>query len=307
MNRSDNSKRKPHKPRTEQSKRRRKIRGYYSDGYQIFVESFYEVSATLTAMDAERVLDLLAANLDKYTEPAHCERFQKWAVEWVQRLAGLTVNLKQMIPSLTESADSVPGTDSRECQRCAHSVLNSIDKYDGAPDDLEGLKVWASNRAQREALNSQAFMEWYQLHRNAVYRGLWDVLEGCSDLGLGMPDDNGINETVESLASDTWRWIADHVEEFLKPGVPLHFRLRALARKTARFWKVERLRERSKHNFLRRVGRMAIALAHNLDDPRSKRRPIVLGPGDSGAYEPEKSKVPLKPWDVPIDHHEKAA
>jgi hypothetical protein len=277
--------------RSDKAKRRRKLQRYFSNAFQAITGSVYEVSPTLTALDAGRITDSFAENLDLYAESEDSETFERWAIAWVQRLARLTVHLKEMIPILAETAANVPGTDARESTRCAHCVLNRLDKYAGDPHDLDALREWANTQAVCEAINSQAFQQWYAAHRRAVYRGLWDVLEGCPDLGLGQPGQDGVNEVVESLASDTWRWVSEHVDELLKPGAPLHFRLKARARCTARAWKTDRLRDRKDFADFKRFvqgQRLAYDLNGSLVDVDAgypKPKPIRLGPGDEPKHE----------------------
>jgi hypothetical protein len=255
-----------YKPRSLEAKRRRKTLGYFKSICASLPEKVYEVDSTLDVRDADRIItDLLAANLNCYAGIDDSGAFTEWAVEWVQRIARLTVTVKEMIPGLAETAANVPGIDSSECKRCAHCVLNCLDQYTGNHDEVGSLNTWATSQAIREAFNSQVFREWYELHQKAVYAGLWDVLTGCTDLGLGQADEDGRNETVDSLARDCWCWVADHVNEFLEPGTAtIATKLRALGAKFATFWKIERLRERAKQNLHRRVGRLAVKLAHDL-------------------------------------------
>lgn len=78
--------------------------------------------------------------------------------------------------------------------------------------------------------------DWITHHRMAVYRGAWRVLRSCRDL------DNCLDDIADCVASATWLYVADNVNEFLNSSKPVSKKLSDKAENIARAWKSEKLR-----------------------------------------------------------------
>lgn len=215
----------------------------------------FEISPEVTASDVDRLLGLLADHIDNYAGPdRNCRKlFTAWARQWLKVVTALYETTKAMAPAFEEAARAaVPGLSDNLYNVAAERVTNHIAEL-LSPDSLN-LIEWGARWAVYEAEGLRLWPEWAgcEVNRRSVYRGLWKALKegsGCSDLGLGRPENGGWHPTIEGLASDVWVWVSDNAGLIFKtqqPGVPIGARLKARAYFTAKSWKTSQLRVRRK-------------------------------------------------------------
>lgn len=134
--------------------------------------------------------------------------------------------------------------------------------------------------------------EFYAMRRENLpfaRAGLWSVLNGCADLGFTMAD-------FQVLENDVWLKVFQKQAELLTPGTAkISTRIFGMARFVARGWRTDRLRKR--HNA------PTMGEAIRAEEGYRRPRPVVLGPGDVGAYAtPEHVGIAdLDPYDRPLE------
>lgn len=233
------------KPRTDHGKRLRRLRRYYKAAYPSLSESIYQAAPGIDVFDHQRILELLARNMDaSFVGKEDRRSFNRWALEWTQRAARLTAHVKAMRPALELAAQSVFPFEAHELDDLLINVSRNIDQYRGELEDATSLAAWATDYMKQSANGVVAFYTWIKKHRRSIRSGLWSVMKRCGDLIPGQPGTHKIIGAMDELESDVWFWVRDHAVELLRPGsATLKTRLRARAAFIARAWKSKRLRE----------------------------------------------------------------
>jgi hypothetical protein len=148
-------------------------------------------------------------------------------------------------------------------------LARHLASYDGPLED-EPFQSWAAETVTLPI----AFAVFRREHSKAVLKGVWSVLRNCADLGFEPSTD------IPSLENQTWFKVWENLEDWLIPGkAKVSTRLYAMARDQARGWRTNRLRERKKW-----VSMESFLQKEEAGSPKPK--PIILGPGDEGAYLP---------------------
>jgi hypothetical protein len=141
--------------------------------------------------------------------------------------------------AIREIASAEPSLLIQDIERLAESVAEHLDEYSG-PDDPDLFLDWAASIVQPAAASVAAFYAMHTAHSRIVYKGIWSVLQGCSDLGAD-------ESVAEELAQSVWIRIHSELPEWTRPGTAkLSTRLYSRARFAARRWKTDRLRNRAK-------------------------------------------------------------
>lgn len=218
--------------------RRRKVHTYFQTLTAELRDAIFIAAPTLDIFDAEFIITRFADRLDDYDGPETKQTFRlgfrAWAVEWISKVAKLTVLAKQLIPALAKLAESSASLTHDDCQQVAQRLLYNLHRFPSHSNDQDHFTEWTAAWVQNEVRNMLLLAEWIKEHRLIVYHGIQSILRDCRDLA-----DDG---TVEELAADVWHWVSLHANELLEDGAPLHLRLRARAVDTAQGWKTQRIR-----------------------------------------------------------------
>lgn len=226
--------------------RHRRLREYLTTEQPSLREAVHAVSPAITPLDTNRVLTWLKANIDTYPGPNRRARqaFKMWAVNWVQSVTRMILNVRDMAPALTAAAESaVPGLPRSDYRLAVSRVENHI--VDLVSIDSPDLPEWAYDRAVYEARGLAEWPKWRRcpIIRLSIYEGLWRCLNQCADLGLGEVDDAGKNTVIETLADDVWVWAHSNAGTLVEGPVPVGARLLKKAYWLAREWKTNQIRD----------------------------------------------------------------
>lgn len=224
------------KPRSQASKRRRRIREWFTRSHGLVIEAVYGVSTALDFRDEDRILEAIALQTLTYDGPEDRKSFREWLTAQADRLTELTVTIKGL--ELDDEAIKVHG-------------LERLVQYDGNVTDAGSVQEWAISLyivdKGRELRNSDIFRKWFKTYKKSVLLGVWSVVKFNKDLLPGQVDSCTARTVAEDLATDTWMWIHEHVDALLEPGTaPLHIRLKRRGWFTARAWRQDRLRHLEK-------------------------------------------------------------
>lgn len=196
--------------------------------------------------------------------------------------------------SLKDAAnEKQPTLTTEHIETILRAVVRLTDRYGGPPNDLEAFTQWALQIVEPGADLLFALSTFTGEHIKIVRWSIRKVLAGCFDLGVD-------SSTFKEIEARVWARVFETLPEWLTPAysktpghspASLKTRLYAYAYLVAMGWKTEQLRNRAKH-----------ASIKSLEDFRkpSERYRVILGPGDTGAYDPEPP-VELEPWEIPID------
>jgi len=275
------------------AERRRVLRYFNSPKTQDVMRNVIRhTSSALTSADIGRIIQCFKKRLDDYLVVNDAEMFRTMAATRVKRLAKITERLTSILPNLCLG----------DYDLTARSVLWNVNDYQGSEDDVDAVTDWATVSLARSTAGLAAFYTWRRQHRKAVYRGLWDTLQGCLDLGVGDIDPSHPNPVIEELASEVWLWTLKNASRLLEPEVPVHKRLRGRARFVARAWKTKRLRERERFVNIDQECKAIDAIEKARLSGKLPQRRIVLGPGDIDERPTSKVRLrkPLKKKGAPL-------
>jgi hypothetical protein len=262
-------------PRKKAQKRRRRVLEWYHQSCEERGNAIYETAPELYLTDSERIAEQVARMIDGFPGNDRAD-FTAWIVTQTKRLASVTVTVKGLLPSVIKDLQSNPGAAPHcDFSHVTQRVLKRLPEFAGNASDTAALREWTAAMVTREATNLALWLDWVVQYERAVYKGLWRVLSGCADLGLGNSDTNGRNDVLAELVSEFQFWLLENVELFRAPGAPLQCRFEERAYWFARGWMTKRLRERARANWTRKVCRDFIRSIHG--DAKPKPRAMILG------------------------------
>lgn len=189
--------------------------------------------------DRKSILESLWEQKKQFKNIHSPKQFKSVVIAWVVRQAQLIVNLRELLAKPNPFK--------------AKLLYSALHSYDGDAS-VDALGVWAKSVMEREAEAIAAVPGWVSKYRKVVYKGIWSVLGGCLDLGVGSFQ-GGVtfadgstsklwHPTVEEIASEVWLWMYQDAYDLATSPVPISSRLYGKAEKQAIKWRTERIEER---------------------------------------------------------------